>query len=143
MGTPDIARKCLQRLHEDGHDIVGVYTKQDTPKNRGMKLVASPVKELALSRGIPVYQPEKLKNNAEALQIIKDLAPDLVPIGYADDGLIEAVYMPSKNFVFGVQWHPEFHFDQDPISQQLFKGFLDACRATKSYVNTEEFIENN
>ncbi|MBR6800259.1 MAG: gamma-glutamyl-gamma-aminobutyrate hydrolase family protein [Eubacteriaceae bacterium] len=76
-------------------------------------------------------------------QGIKDLAPGLVPIGYADDGLIEAVYMPSKNFVFGVQWHPEFHFDHDPISQQLFKGFLDACRETKSYVNTEEFIENN
>ena len=45
MGTPDIARVCLQRLHERGFEIAAVYTKPDTPKNRGMKLAQSPVKE--------------------------------------------------------------------------------------------------
>ena len=43
MGTPEIARVCLRRIHEDGQEIAGVYTKVDTPKNRGMKLTASPV----------------------------------------------------------------------------------------------------
>ena len=44
MGTPDFARACLETLHTEGFDIVGVYTKVDTPKNRGMKLLPSPVK---------------------------------------------------------------------------------------------------
>ena len=65
MGTPDIAATCLRRLCEDGHDIAAVYTKPDTPKGRGHKLAQSPVKELALARGIPVLQPESLRT-AEA-----------------------------------------------------------------------------
>ena len=48
MGTPEIAKTCLRRLSEDGHEIAAVYTKIDTPKNRGMKLTPSPVKEYAL-----------------------------------------------------------------------------------------------
>ena len=54
MGTPEIAKTCLRRLCEDGHEIAAVYTKIDTPKNRGMKLTPSPVKEYALEQGIPV-----------------------------------------------------------------------------------------
>ena len=43
MGTPEFARACLEKLHSDGFDIAAVYTKIDTPKNRGMKLIPSPV----------------------------------------------------------------------------------------------------
>ena len=39
MGTPEFARACLEKLHSDGFDIAAVYTKIDTPKNRGMKLI--------------------------------------------------------------------------------------------------------
>ena len=46
MGTPDFARACLETLHTEGFDIVGVYTKIDTPKNRGMKLLPSPVRRM-------------------------------------------------------------------------------------------------
>ena len=56
MGTPDFARACLETLHTEGFDIVGVYTKVDTPKNRGMKLLPSPVKAYAEAVGLPVYQ---------------------------------------------------------------------------------------
>ena len=49
MGTPEFARACLEKLHSDGFDIAAVYTKIDTPKNRGMKLIPSPVKEYAQS----------------------------------------------------------------------------------------------
>ncbi len=126
---------------------------QDIPTQRPSDLTHQlPSSDIRFSHKITAQEGSLLHNilgmtsfdvNSFHHQGIKDLAPGLEPIGYADDGLIEAVYMPSKNFVFGVQWHPEFHFDRDPVSQQLFKGFLDACRATKSYVNTEEFIENN
>ena len=51
MGTPEFARACLEKLHSDGFDIAAVYTKIDTPKNRGMKLIPSPVKEYAQSVG--------------------------------------------------------------------------------------------
>ncbi len=62
MGTPEFARACLKKLHSDGFDIAAVYTKIDTPKNRGMKLIPSPVKEYAQSVGLPVYQPQSFRD---------------------------------------------------------------------------------
>ena len=59
MGTPQIAADCLSRLIADGFDLVGVYTKPDMPKNRGMKLAMSEVKEVALAASLPVYQPRR------------------------------------------------------------------------------------
>ena len=77
MGTPDFAETSLRAVLDAGCDVVGVFTQPDKPKNRGMKLVASPVKELALSRGVPVYQPETFKDGlAEA--DIRALKPDLL-----------------------------------------------------------------
>ena len=64
MGTPEIAKTCLQAIYAAGHEIVGVYTKQDTPKNRGMKLTMSPVKEFALAHDLPVFQPKTFKDGA-------------------------------------------------------------------------------
>lgn len=60
-GTPEFAVPALAALVEAGHEIVLVLTQPDRPSGRGMKLKASPVKELALRHGIPVYQPETLK----------------------------------------------------------------------------------
>ena len=64
MGTPDFAVPSLQRLIDDGHTIAAVYTQPDKPKNRGMKLVAPPVKQCALAHGIPVEQPERVREEA-------------------------------------------------------------------------------
>lgn len=77
MGTPDIARVCLQKLLSEGVDITAVYTKPDTPKNRGMKMTMSPVKELALEHEIPVYQPLTFKDDA-VYEEMQALNPDLV-----------------------------------------------------------------
>ncbi len=79
MGTPDIAATCLTQILQDGYEVVGVYTQPDRPKNRGMKLAFSPVKEVALARNIPVYQPENFreKETVEALQALK---PDVVAV---------------------------------------------------------------
>lgn len=64
MGTPEIAKACLQKIVESGTEVAAVYTKPDTPKNRGMKLMQSPVKEYALSVGIPVVQPQTFRDDA-------------------------------------------------------------------------------
>lgn len=77
MGTPEIAKVCLEKLYTEGFDIAAVYTKPDTPKNRGMKLIPSEVKAYAQSVGFPVYQPETFKDDA-AVETLKALAPDLI-----------------------------------------------------------------
>ena len=77
MGTPDIARKCLQAIVEAGHEVIGVYTKPDTPKNRGMKMAMSEVKEYAVSKGLAVYQPVTFKDDS-VYEELKALAPELI-----------------------------------------------------------------
>ena len=79
MGTPDIAKTCLQAICEGGYEVVGVYPKPDTPKNRGMKMAMSPVKEYALSQNLPVYQPTTFKDEA-VMEELKALAPDLIVV---------------------------------------------------------------
>ena len=79
MGTPDIASVCLKKIIEDGFDVVAVYTQPDRPKGRGMKMVYSPVKELALSHGLPVYQPESFRDD-EIVEQLRALRPDVVAV---------------------------------------------------------------
>jgi methionyl-tRNA formyltransferase len=78
MGTPDFAEESLEAVYNAGHNILGVVTNIDKPKGRGMKLVASPVKEFAISKNIPVFQPEKVRNNVEFIDEIKKLNPDVI-----------------------------------------------------------------
>lgn len=79
MGTPDIAATCLKKILDDGFEVVGVYTQPDRPKGRGMKLVASPVKEVALAAGIPVYQPENFREE-ETVEQLRALKPDICAV---------------------------------------------------------------
>ena len=79
MGTPDFAAASLRKLLEEGFEVVGVFTQPDRPKGRGMELAFSPVKELALSAGLPVYQPEKMRDGT-ALSILRELQPDILAV---------------------------------------------------------------
>ncbi len=79
MGTPDIAAVCLEKLIKDGFDVVGVYTQPDRPKNRGMKLAFSPVKEIALANDFPVFQPENFKDDAVVSEL-RELKPDVIAV---------------------------------------------------------------
>lgn len=79
MGTPDIAATCLKQILADGFQVVAVYTQPDRPKGRGMKMVYSPVKEVALAEGIPVYQPENFRDE-EAVQTLAALQPDAIAV---------------------------------------------------------------
>ena len=78
MGTPDFAKESLEALYNTGYEILGVVTNVDKPKGRGMKLVASPVKEYAMSKKLKIYQPETVKNNTEFIEEIKGLNPDVI-----------------------------------------------------------------
>ena len=78
MGTPDFALESLKALYEAKYDIIGVVTNIDKPKGRGMKMVASPVKEYAIEKNLQVYQPIKVRNNPEFLEEVKKLNPDLI-----------------------------------------------------------------
>lgn len=79
MGTPAIAATCLRELIESNFEIVGVYTKPDMPKNRGMKLEMSEVKQLALAQGLAVYQPTSFKEE-QTLETLRALRPDVIAV---------------------------------------------------------------
>ena len=75
MGTPDFSVPTLQALVDAGYEVAGVFTQPDRPKGRGGKVQMSPVKELALRLGIPVFQPLKIR--ADGLEPLRALAPDV------------------------------------------------------------------
>lgn len=79
MGTPDIAAVILERLIEEPYEIVLAVTQPDRPKGRGHEMAFSPVKESALKHGIPVFQPEKLRN-PEAVAEIEKAKPDMIVV---------------------------------------------------------------
>lgn len=79
MGTPDFAAASLRKLIDEKADVVGVFTQPDKPKGRGMELSVSPVKELAVRFGIPVFQPEKMRDGT-ALEAIRSLEPDILVV---------------------------------------------------------------
>ena len=79
MGTPDIAATCLKKIIADGFEVVGVYTQPDRPKGRGMKMVFSPVKEVAIAHNIPVFQPENFRAD-EDVQALRELKPDVCAV---------------------------------------------------------------
>lgn len=83
MGTPDFAVPCLKALVESGENVSAVFSQPDKPKGRGYKLTPPPVKEYAVSKNIPVYQPASLKKGEdaeEAYKVLSDLAPDLIVV---------------------------------------------------------------
>lgn len=78
MGTPDFAKESLEAIYNAKYNIIGVVTNPDKPKGRGMKMLASPVKEFALEKNIPVFQPLKIRKNTEFIEEIKELKPDVI-----------------------------------------------------------------
>ncbi|XXQ69336.1 methionyl-tRNA formyltransferase [Neisseriaceae bacterium B1] len=79
-GTPDFAAAALQAIHAAGFEIPLVLTQPDRPKGRGMQLQASPVKQAALDLNLRVEQPEKLRNNADALAMLREVGADVMVV---------------------------------------------------------------
>lgn len=80
MGTPDFAVPTLRSIHEAGHELLAVVTQPDKPKGRGNQMQFPPVKELALEYGVPVYQPVRIKKEPEFIELLKELAPDVIVV---------------------------------------------------------------
>jgi methionyl-tRNA formyltransferase len=78
-GTPDFSVPVLQIIFDSRHTVVGVYTQPDRPAGRGRKLKPGPVKQLALQKGLPVFQPASLRGQAEQ-QTLAGLQPDLMVV---------------------------------------------------------------
>ena len=78
MGTPDFAATSLNALIEANYNIEAVVTNPDRPKGRGMKMLYTPVKEVAISKNIPIFQPEKVRNNEDFINKIKEINPDVI-----------------------------------------------------------------
>lgn len=80
MGTPDFAVHPLTALVEAGHEVAAVVTQPDKPKGRGKAVLMTPVKEKALSYGIPVYQPARVKKDEEFLKTLREINPDAIVV---------------------------------------------------------------
>ena len=78
MGTPDFAKESLEAVYNGGYDIEAVVTNPDKPKGRGMKMIASPVKEFAIEKNLKIYQPVKVRNNTEFIDELKKINPDVI-----------------------------------------------------------------
>lgn len=80
MGTPDFAVESLRRIYESGHNIKAVISQPDRKAGRGMNIIPTPVREYALSKGITVYQTEKIRKDKELIEKIKELKPDVIVV---------------------------------------------------------------
>lgn len=86
-----------------------------------------PVHNVNIEKNTPLHQilqVDILQVNSYHHQAVKELSPQLLPMAYSEDGLIEAVYMPQKKFVWAVQWHPEFSYTVDSNSKKIFSAFV-------------------
>lgn len=79
FGTPDFAIPCLKMLKEENYDIPAVVTQPDRKSGRGHKVNPTPVKSVALEMGIPVYQPESIKNG-ELSELLFETQPDMIVV---------------------------------------------------------------
>ncbi len=109
-------------------DIGEQYGKQlphprfDIPRDKAHQVSVQPGTRLRQITGLDSFGV-----NSRHHQAIKDLAPGLVCSARAEDGLMEAVELPGKKFVVGVQWHPESLQDRYPEAKALFTAFAEAC----------------
>lgn len=96
MGTPDIAVTVLRSIIEKGHDVVAVVTQPDRPKGRGKEIQFPPVKELAVKYEIPVFQPQRIKNNPEIEETLRGLKPDIIVVVAYGQILTKAILDMAK-----------------------------------------------
>ena len=123
MGTPEIALPVLEALITGGYDVVGVYTRPDRRAGRGRRLAASPVKTLALERGIQVFQPASLRRDEAARAELAELKPDVIVVA------AYRLFLPSAVLElppFGcLNIHPSLlprHRGPSPVATAILKG---------------------
>ena len=89
-----------------------------------------PIHKVNITPNTPLYEllgREELSVNSYHHQAVKELSSELCAMAYSTDGLVEAIYSPYKNYIWAVQWHPEFSYLKDENSRKIFKSFVDAA----------------
>ena len=134
----DLPILCICRGHQVLNVFLGGSLYQDIPSQMDFSIIHSMTPptgriwhEVTVARGTPLYdlwKQEKVGVNSCHHQGIKRLGDGLAVMATAPDGIIEAVYMPDKRFVWGIQWHPEVFYGSDPNHRVLFEAFVEACR---------------
>ncbi len=137
MGTPDFAAESLKALIEDKNsEVAGVFTQPDRPSGRGMSMVFSPVKQLALDNGIPVFQPTKMRDGTAAA-IVKDIDPDIiVVVAFGRILPDEIIYYPKYGSVnIHASLLPKYR-GASPIQWSVLNGD-EVTGVTSMYMATE------
>ena len=123
MGTPAFAIPALDVLSDAGCDIVGVYTQPDRRAGRGRRLTASAVKQAALERGLPVFQPASLRRDAEARAHIASLRPDVIVV------VAYGLFLPADTLAVpplgALNIHPSLlpkHRGPSPVATAILQG---------------------
>lgn len=101
MGTPEFGVAVLRKIVENNWNVVAVYTQPDKPKNRGMKLVPTPVKEYAMTQNIPVYQPVSCRDEV-VLEELRGLEPDVIVVAAYGKILPKALLEIPKTAIINV-----------------------------------------
>jgi len=117
MGTPDFSIPSLKTLIESKHNVLAVVTAPDKQRGRGRKVSFTPVKEFAIKNNLPVFQPERLKNNLEFIEELKQfdadlyvvvafkiLPPDVFEIPKYGSFNLHASYLPKYRGAAPIQW---------------------------------------
>ena len=135
LGTPEFAAVSLRALLDNGYDVCGVFTQPDRPSGRGNKLKASPVKTLAETRGVPVFQPEKLRAE-ENRAIVENIKPDVIVT--AAYGQLVPAWMLRLSRMFPINIHasllPRWR-GAAPIARAILSG--DAVSGVTTMVMEE------
>lgn len=123
MGTPAFAVPALDTLLDANCDIIGVYTQPDRRSGRGRRLTAPPVKQAAIERGLPVFQPPSLRRDEEARQHIASIAPDLIVI------VAYGLFLPTDTLgvppLGALNIHPSLlprHRGPSPVATAILEG---------------------
>lgn len=120
--------------------VLGGTLYQDLPSQMNSDLehhqkppYDKPIHNVAIIKSTPLHallETDILAVNSYHHQAVKDLSDNLLPMAKATDGVIEALYMPNKKFIWGIQWHPEFSHSSDSASKKIFLKFVNAARKT-------------
>ncbi len=123
MGTPDVALPVLDALSNEGYQIIGVYTRRDRRAGRGRQMAESPVKTLALQRGIPVFQPASLRSDEAARAKLIELNPDVIVVAayglFLPSEILELPLLGCLNI------HPSLlprHRGPSPVATAILEG---------------------
>lgn len=125
MGTPEFAVEPLKRLKADGHDIVAVVTQPDRPRDRGKKMLPTPVKQAALEMGLEVLQPERIRDNPEFIERIREMDADVAVVAAFGQILPKEVLEAPKLGCLNIHASllPKLR-GAAPIQRALMEGYL-------------------